>query len=163
MNLMPCFPSHTTLSWSSSQVDVTFHLSSFCSKKLAAVRLELGINGQFMIILHFLCPRFSLSKLILNSPIFHFPPSLSLSLNIRFPCVHPTKAHHGAVPRLCWWKTPCPDCLSSACGQTSPTASPAASSPTWPDPEREGCPRRLPHCPEGHLSQYDPSFSPIPY
>jgi len=34
--------------------------------------------------------------------------------------------------------------------------------PTRPNPEREGCPRRHPHRPEGHLSQYDPLYPPLP-
>jgi len=89
----------------------------------------------------------------------------------RFPCVRATRAHHGAVPRLRWWKNPGTDCISS-CGHSSACCqtSPAASSPTWLITSTEGFPRRALHSPEGHLPRYDTlsfsviiPFSPTPF
>ena len=61
---------------------------SDAAKTRSEVRKELGINGQYYSLLRF------------------FEPVFSVSFNIRFPCDHPTKIHHGAVPRLCWWPAP---------------------------------------------------------
>ena len=95
------------------------------AKTRSEVRKELRINGQysyysppyscscslpfqsqFMIFSIFYAPAiFSLS--IYLQMILNFSSLLSsLSLNLRFPCVHPTQAHHGAVPRLCCWQIP---------------------------------------------------------
>jgi len=56
---------------------------SSATKTRAAVRKELGITGSD--------PLFSSFPLNFNFP---FSPA------IRFPCVHPTKAHQGRVPHL---------------------------------------------------------------
>ena len=64
------------------------------------VRMGLEINGQTIFNLLFF---FFFFFFFLDSEFLFF-------FLFRFPCVHPTKAHQGAVRRLRWWKTPCVDC-----------------------------------------------------
>jgi len=67
-----------------------------------------GIRNQwsvlFLLLLFPILFLFLFSSFSLSSPLEkNFSFSL-LFLNIRFPCVHPTKAHQGAVPLLRWWQ-----------------------------------------------------------
>jgi len=106
----------------SEVVTLLERFKSDAAKTRIEVKKELGINGQYSSIipsyscsysrplsfsvhglLHFLTRHFFTFNVIVKNLFFLF--SSLLSLNIRFPCVHPTKAHHGAVPRLCWWRT----------------------------------------------------------